>query len=61
RGWSEADGEGRPLYDPVAQDEFMKTLRHDLDPKVEIMEADLHINDPSFATLASATMDEMLR
>ncbi len=61
RGWSEADGEGRPLYDPVAQDEFMKTLRHDLDPRAEIMEVDLHINDPSFATLASATMDEMLR
>jgi len=61
RGWSEADGEGRPLYDSVAQDEFMKTLRHDLDPKVEIMEVDLHINDPSFAELAAKIMDDMLR
>jgi uncharacterized protein (UPF0261 family) len=39
----------------------MKTLRHDLDPRVEIMEVDLHINDPSFARLASETMDGMLR
>ena len=61
RGWSEADGEGRPLYDPVAQVEFMKTLRHDLDPKAEIMEVDFHINDPSFAALASETMDKMIR
>jgi len=61
KGWSEADGEGRPLYDLVAQDEFMKTLRHDLDPRTEIMEADHHINDPSFAELAAKTMDKMIR
>lgn len=61
RGWSEADGEGRPLYDPAAQDEFMETLRNHLDPNVEIMEADHHINDASFAKLASETMDGMLR
>jgi len=61
KGWSEADGEGRPLYDPVAQDEFMKTLRHDLDPRAGIMEVDYHINDPSFAELAAKTMDGMLR
>lgn len=61
RGWSEADGEGRPLHDLVAQDEFMKTLRHDLDPRAEIMEADNHINDPFFAELAAKTMDKMIR
>jgi len=61
RGWSEADCDGGPLYDPTLCDEFMKTLRHDLDPRVEIMEVDLHINDPSFARLASETMDGMLR
>ena len=60
KGWSEADGEGRPLYDPAAQDEFMKTLRHDLDPRAEIMEADYHINDSPFAELAAKTMDDML-
>ena len=61
KGWSEADGEGRPLHDPVAQDEFMKTLRHDLDPRAEIMEVDHHINDPSFAELAAKVMDKMIR
>ena len=60
-GWSEADCEGGPLYNPVLRDEFVKTLRHDLDPGVDIMEVDLHINDPSFAELASETMDKMIR
>jgi uncharacterized protein (UPF0261 family) len=61
RGWSEADGEGRPLHNPVVQNEFMKTLRHHLDPKAEIMEVDLHINDSSFAELAAKAMDKMIR
>ncbi|MBW1779969.1 MAG: Tm-1-like ATP-binding domain-containing protein [Deltaproteobacteria bacterium] len=61
KGWSEADGEGRPLYDPAAQDAFMKTLRHDLDPRAEIMASHHHINDPSFAELASRVMDQMIR
>ena len=60
KGWSEADGEGRPLHDPIAQDEFMKTLRNHLDPNVEIVEVDHHINDASFAELAAKTMDSML-
>ncbi|MBL7225184.1 MAG: Tm-1-like ATP-binding domain-containing protein [Desulfobacteraceae bacterium] len=61
RGWSEADCDGGPLYDPTLRDEFMRILRHDLDPKAEIIEVDFHINDPSFARLASETMDSMLR
>ena len=61
RGWSEADGEGSPLHDPPAQDAFMETLRQVLSPQVPIKEADLHINDPSFAELASKTMDQMIR
>jgi len=61
KGWSEADGEGSPLHDPPAQDAFMKTLRQLLNPQVPIEEADLHINDPAFAEIASKTMDQMIR
>jgi len=61
RGWSEADGQGNPLHDPAAQDAFMKTLRQVINPRVPVKEVDLHINDPSFAAIASGTMDQMIR
>jgi uncharacterized protein (UPF0261 family) len=61
RGWSEADQEGGPLYDPVMRDSFVQTFRQSLDPRIEIREADLHINDPAFARLAATIMGEMLQ
>ncbi|MBW2119598.1 MAG: Tm-1-like ATP-binding domain-containing protein [Deltaproteobacteria bacterium] len=61
RGWSEADQEGGPLYDPGMSDSFVQTFRQSLNPRVEIKEADLHINDPAFAKLAATIMDEMLQ
>jgi len=61
KGWSEADGQGNPLHDPPARDAFMETLRQVLNPQVPIQEADLHINDPAFAVLASKIMDQMIR
>jgi len=61
RGWSEADGEGRPLYDLKARDAFMETLRQAVHPRVPIEEVDLHINDPAFAETASRVMDRMMR
>jgi uncharacterized protein (UPF0261 family) len=61
RGWSEADGEGGPLYDPGIMEIFIKELKRALDPRIEVREVNHHINDPSFARLASAIMDEMIR
>jgi len=61
KGWSEADGQGRPLYDPQARDTFIETLRQGLNPRITIEEADLHINDPAFAELAARLMDQMIR
>jgi len=60
RGWSEADQEGGPLYDPGMRESFVQTFRQALDPRIEIKEADLHINDPAFAELAASIMDEMV-
>ncbi|MBW2111895.1 MAG: Tm-1-like ATP-binding domain-containing protein [Deltaproteobacteria bacterium] len=61
KGWSEADREGGPLYDPGLRDEFLKILQKDLDPGVEVREVGFHINDPVFAELAARTMDDMLQ
>jgi len=61
RGWSEADREGGPLYDPGIMEIFIEELRRDLDHRIEVREVDHHINDPSFARLASAAIDEMIR
>ena len=60
-GWSEADGEGRPLHDPAARDVFMEVLQSALNPAIPIEKTERHINDPSFAELASGVMDRMIR
>ncbi len=60
-GWSEADKEGEPLYDPPMRDAFIEKLKKDLDPRVQVKEVGSHINDPSFAQAASAMMNEMVK
>ncbi len=59
-GWSEADQESGPLYDPAINKAFMLKLKESLDRRIEIKEVALHINDPSFAKIASKIMDGML-
>lgn len=61
QGWSEADKEGGPLYDPLMRDLFIQRFKQELNPQIETREVDLHINDPSFARAASSMMDEMLK
>jgi len=61
RGWSEADRQGAPLYDPELNALFVERLRKDLDRRVVIEEVDFHINDSGFATLAADTMDRMIK
>jgi uncharacterized protein (UPF0261 family) len=59
-GWSEADQESGPLHDPRITKAFMMKLKENLNHRIEIKEVDLHINDPSFAKLASKIMDGMV-
>jgi len=61
KGWSEADKEAGPLYDPNMRNLFIGTLRQALDPNMEIQEADFHINDRDFALLAATLMDGMMK
>jgi uncharacterized protein (UPF0261 family) len=60
RGWSEADREGEPFYDPRMNEAFVKKLKASLNPQIPVMEVDHHINDPAFAQVASKTMHAML-
>ena len=61
RGWSEADREGGPLYDPQVSSMFTRRLKEVLNPQIEIQEVDHHINDTAFAELAANLMDEMIQ
>jgi uncharacterized protein (UPF0261 family) len=61
RGWSEADREGEPLYDLGIMEIFIEQLKRDLNHRIEVREVYNHINDPAFARLASANIDEMIR
>jgi uncharacterized protein (UPF0261 family) len=61
QGFSEADHVGGPLYDPAMNNVFVRKLRKELNPLLEIREADYHINDAAFARLAAEMMDAMVR
>jgi uncharacterized protein (UPF0261 family) len=49
RGWSSLDKEGMPLYDPEADKAFVRELKIQLDPKISIIDLDLHLNTREFA------------
>ena len=61
RGWSEADREGGPLFDPTMNRFLTRQLKERLDPAIQIEEVDLHINDGSFGEIAAKMMDHMVR
>jgi uncharacterized protein (UPF0261 family) len=61
RGWSEADREGGPLYDPPMNQFFTAYLRERLHPEIEFQDIDLHINDPQFGEIAARVMDAMVQ
>ena len=60
-GWSEADRQNGPLYDPEMNRLFLERLRQLLNPKIEIQEVDHHINDAAFGKIAATVMDQMVR
>jgi uncharacterized protein (UPF0261 family) len=61
QGWSEADRDGGPLYNPSINRFFTQHLREKLDPQIDIQETDHHINDSAFAEIAAQMMDQMLQ
>jgi uncharacterized protein (UPF0261 family) len=61
KGWSEADREHGPLFDPPISRKFVKIIKQDVNPQIEIIEVKHHINDAKFAETAAKTMDEMVK
>jgi uncharacterized protein (UPF0261 family) len=49
RGVSALDAEGQPFWWPEADAALFQSLRNWMSPHVQLVELDLHINDPAFA------------
>ncbi|MCP5521758.1 MAG: Tm-1-like ATP-binding domain-containing protein [Verrucomicrobiales bacterium] len=49
KGVSAIDREGQPFHSPAADQALFDALRREIRPPVELIELDLHINDPAFA------------
>jgi uncharacterized protein (UPF0261 family) len=60
KGWSEADKEGGPLYDPQADRAFDEEMKKRLKPQIEVVEVDAHLNEPLYAETAVALLEEMI-
>jgi len=61
RGWSEADGEGAPLHEPETNAVFVEEMKRRLDPRIELVEVDAHINEPRFAEAVVEVFDGLMR
>jgi uncharacterized protein (UPF0261 family) len=61
KGWSDADKEGMPLFDPHADSVFTEKLKTLLDPRIPVEELDVHISDPAFAARAVEILDTMIK
>jgi uncharacterized protein (UPF0261 family) len=60
RGVSAIDREGQPFWWPEADAALFQSLRHWMSPHVELLDLDLHINDPAFADAAARTLLRLL-
>jgi len=49
RGFSSISVEGGALHDPACDRIFIEELKRSLDPQIEVLEVDSHINTPEFA------------
>jgi uncharacterized protein (UPF0261 family) len=55
-GVSAIDKEGQPSWWPAADQALFASLRLWMSPHVELIELDLHINDPAVAEAAACTL-----
>lgn len=60
KGWSKADGEGRPFFDPDTNRAFVKEVKSLLDRKVKVVEVDAHINDDQCARVAVEELHRLM-
>src|SRR5262249_1317256 len=60
RGVSAIDREGGPFWWPEADQALFQRIRNELSSRVELVELDLHVNDPAFADAAAERLLEMI-
>ncbi len=61
RGVSAIDAEGKPFWWPEADRALFESIRLWRSPHVELIELDLHINDPAFAQAATDRLLGMIK
>jgi uncharacterized protein (UPF0261 family) len=60
KGFSSISVEGGALYDPVSDQAFVDEFRRNVDPEIEILEVDTHINTPEFARVVIDALERTL-
>ncbi len=61
QGLSAIDKKGQPFYLPEANEVLFEALRQNIRPPAELVELDMHINDPEFAIAMADYLLKMLR
>jgi uncharacterized protein (UPF0261 family) len=60
RGFSALGAEGGPLHEPDTDRAFTEELRAALDPQIQVIEVDTHLNSPEFAKAVVEAFDDLL-
>ena len=60
QGFSEYDKPGGRFYDPEGRRAFIETLKSHIEPRIKVIELDLHINAPEFSQEAVAIFDSLM-
>lgn len=60
KGVSALDAEGMPFYGPEEDAALFGTIRQTLDPRIDIVAMDVHINDESFALAMAGKLLDMI-
>ena len=61
KGFSEYDRPGSALYQPEGRMVFIETLKSHIEPRIKVIESDLHINDREFAQEAVTIFDSLMK
>jgi uncharacterized protein (UPF0261 family) len=60
KGFSSISVEGGAIHDPLSDRAFIDELRANLDPEIQIIEVDTHINTPEFARAVVEALEPIL-
>ena len=60
-GWSSLDREGLPIWYPEEDRILIAELKKRLNPEIEFIEIDSHLEDPEYAQAVVETFDRMMK